>query len=388
MRERVRIRDIRPSQTNPREEFGDIAALAETIRATGGEPVNPPVLVRDGNVYRIVDGERRYRALCETYGKGSDREVAALVFDGWGEADEAVAMMATDDKRSLSERERARGVQQMLTLGVDEERAARASRATGAQVSAARKVARLVPEGVQPTLDQMLAASELPEEDAERVLAASNWQWEVADIRERDRRARRREQIRRALDESESTPIPFTPLHRQRGGALHIPRLELRGAEIAQSRVDPDPVAGALYVLEDLERRPLARLEGPRAHAPRLDGAHGRPRRGVVPRRGYRPHRGLDAGLAHRLARQQRDVLRAVIRVVDATLPRVPAGYRHPEGVVGEPRRHPVRHRPADDPAGPYARHDRQVEPPLARARVGDVGEPRAVRAVRAEFCV
>ena len=200
MRERVRIRDIRPSQTNPREEFGDIAALAETIRATGGEPVNLPVLVRDGNVYRIVDGERCYRALCEIYGKGSDCEVAALVFDGWGEADEAVAMMATDDKRSLSERERARGVQQMLTLGVDEERAARASRATGAQVSAARKVARLVPEGVQPTLDQMLAASELPEEDAERVLAASNWQWEVADIRERDRKARRREQIRRALE--------------------------------------------------------------------------------------------------------------------------------------------------------------------------------------------
>lgn len=73
--------------------------------------------------------------------------------------------------------------------------------------------------------------------------------------------------------------------------------------------MDPDPVAGALYVLEDLERRPLARLEGPRVHALRLDGAHGRPRRGVVPRRGYRPHRGLDAGLAHRLARQQRDVM-------------------------------------------------------------------------------
>ena len=62
------------------------------------------------------------------------------------------------------------------------------------------------------------------------------------------------QQIRKA---SESTPIPFTPLRRHLDGALHIPRLELRGAEIAQSRVDPDPVVEALYVLEDLERRPL-----------------------------------------------------------------------------------------------------------------------------------
>ena len=76
--------------------------------------------------------------------------------------------------------------------------------------------------------------------------------------------------------ESESTPIPFTPLRRHLDGALHIPRLELRGAEIAQSRVDPDPVVEALYVLEDLERRLLARLEGPRVHALRLDEAHER----------------------------------------------------------------------------------------------------------------
>lgn len=43
-------------------------------------------------------------------------------------------------------------------------------------------------------------------------------------------------------DSIESTPIPFTPLRRHLDGALHIPRLELRGAEIAQSRVDSDPV--------------------------------------------------------------------------------------------------------------------------------------------------
>ncbi len=196
----VPLRDIRPSGQNPRRDFGDIGALAETIRATGGEPVNPPVLVRDGNVFRIVDGERRYRALVKIYGKDSDRGVAALVYDALDDANEAVAMMATDDKRQLAEEERARGVQQMLLLGVDAERVAAASRATRGQVAAARMMAPLVPVGAQVTLDQMLAASELPEGDAERVLGARDWRWVLSDIKERDRKAKRSAQVRAALE--------------------------------------------------------------------------------------------------------------------------------------------------------------------------------------------
>ena len=80
----VRLGDIRPSEQNPREDFGDIGALARSIEATGGEPLNPPVVVADGNVYRIVDGERRYRALSSIYGE--DREVSALVADTMDEA--------------------------------------------------------------------------------------------------------------------------------------------------------------------------------------------------------------------------------------------------------------------------------------------------------------
>lgn len=104
----VRLGDIRPSEQNPREDFGDIGALARSIEATGGEPLNPPVVVADGNVYRIVDGERRYRALSSIYGE--DREVSALVADTMDEANELVAMLATDDKRQLTEAERARNL--------------------------------------------------------------------------------------------------------------------------------------------------------------------------------------------------------------------------------------------------------------------------------------
>ena len=181
---KVPLSAIEQSGQNPRRDFGDIEALADTIRATGGEPVNPIVAVADGNVYRIVDGERRYRALREIYGRREpDREVSVLAYDSMDAANECVAMLATDDKRGLSEEERARGVQQMLVLGVKTERIARASRATRGQVVAARKMADMVPEGRQATLDQMLAASELPNAMAERVLAADDWESEARRCR-------------------------------------------------------------------------------------------------------------------------------------------------------------------------------------------------------------
>lgn len=183
----VRLGDIRPSEQNPREDFGDIGALARSIEATGGEPLNPPVVVADGNVYRIVDGERRFRALSSIYGE--DREVSALVSESMDEANELVAMLATDDKRQLTEAERARGVQQMLVLGIDEQRIERASRATAGQIRAARKLRGSI-EGRQVTLDQLEAASAFDDEkDVEAVLAAGDgWAGKADSIRRRNER--------------------------------------------------------------------------------------------------------------------------------------------------------------------------------------------------------
>lgn len=183
----VRLGDIRPSEQNPREDFGDIGALARSIEATGGEPLNPPVVVADGNVFRIVDGERRYRALSSLYGE--DREVSALVADTMDEANELVAMLATDDKRQLTEAERARGVQQMLVLGVDEQRIERASRATAGQIRAARRLRGSI-EGRQVTLEQLEAASAFDDEkDVEAVLAAGDgWAGKADSIRRRNER--------------------------------------------------------------------------------------------------------------------------------------------------------------------------------------------------------
>lgn len=181
----VRLGDIRPSGQDPREDFGDIGALARSIEATGGEPLNPPVVVADGNVFRIVDGERRYRALSSIYGE--DREVSALVAESMDEANELVAMLATDDKRQLTEAERARGVQQMLVLGIDEQRIERASRATAGQIRAARRLRGRIDAGAQVTLEQLEAASAFEDEkDIEAVLAAGDgWAGKADGIRRR-----------------------------------------------------------------------------------------------------------------------------------------------------------------------------------------------------------
>lgn len=200
----VRLGDIRPSGQNPREDFGDIGALARSIEATGGEPLNPPVVVADGNVFRIVDGERRYRALSSIYGE--DREVSALVADTMDEANELVAMLATDDKRQLTEAERARGVQQMLVLGIDEQRIERASRATAGQIRAARRLRGSI-EGRQVTLEQLEAASAFDDErDVEAVLAAGEgWAGKADSIR---RRVKREESIAEDYDALGDAGIP------------------------------------------------------------------------------------------------------------------------------------------------------------------------------------
>ena len=115
---RVRTADVYPSEANPRRDFGDLDALAASFELNPkhpGEPMNPPLLVRDGEVYRIVDGERRWRAMSKAGTKAFD----AVVCDDWADADAALAMLATDDKKPLDEVERSRGVQRALLLGVE-----------------------------------------------------------------------------------------------------------------------------------------------------------------------------------------------------------------------------------------------------------------------------
>lgn len=197
IKKHVPMASVVPSGQNPRRDFGDISALARTIEATGGQPVNPIVVVQDGETYRIVDGERRWRAMREL---GAER-VEAIVFHDWGEAEEAVAMLATDDKRTLSEEERARGFQSMLALGVSDEVAGAASGLEPSVVRRVRRVAAEAPE--QTTLDAMIAASEFEDErDRAKVLEAADPARCASRIREERKQEAARATVRSLLEGS------------------------------------------------------------------------------------------------------------------------------------------------------------------------------------------
>ncbi len=58
----IKLDDIIPDKNQPRREFNEtqLAALADSIRENG--VVQPIVVVKEGNKYKIVAGERRWRA--------------------------------------------------------------------------------------------------------------------------------------------------------------------------------------------------------------------------------------------------------------------------------------------------------------------------------------
>lgn len=174
-----------PDPNNPRKDFGDLDVMADTFELDGsprpGEPINPPVVVPDGvsargQMYRIIDGERRWRAMTK---RGQVERCLAVVCDSADEAYAMAAMLATNDKESLTEAELSRGVQQMLAVGVAPEKVDKAARL---KRGTARRVAKVAREGTEQTsIDQLLAAEELSGRDpegAEAVLAAGAEDWE------------------------------------------------------------------------------------------------------------------------------------------------------------------------------------------------------------------
>lgn len=165
-----------PDPNNPRRDFGDLDALAGTFELNAvrpHEPVNAPVVVPDGSkdgfqAYRIVDGERRWRAMVKA---GAVAACACVVCDA-DEAASMAAMVATDDKARLTDAELSRGVQQMLAVGVAPEQVDKAARL---KHGTARRVARVASDGTgQMSIGHLLAAEAFEDEEArERVLAAT-----------------------------------------------------------------------------------------------------------------------------------------------------------------------------------------------------------------------
>lgn len=174
----VSIDDVYPDKNNPRQHFEDIEDLAASFDLNTerpGEPFTPPILVRDGGIYRIVDGERRYKAL-KLRRKTS---FTANVCEDLDEVNTIMAMLATDNKQPLSDLEKSRGVQQSLLLGVDPAKIDKAVK--GAKSKRIKSAMAKVHDAAEDmTLDRLLAIDEFSDDEqvVEQLTNCSEKAWE------------------------------------------------------------------------------------------------------------------------------------------------------------------------------------------------------------------
>lgn len=226
----VAISSIVASDLNARRDYSDVAELAEAIRATGGQPVNP-IIVRpmsDGT-YRIIDGERRYRALCSIGAETTD----VYVYPDTTDAAEALAVLATDSKRRLDGTEVMRAYQQVLDLGVDDERV---GLAVGLDADAVRRTRRVPRELIteQTTLDALIAAAddEFSEEERKAIISEGERTWgdpaaQADRIRKRHVKERAQGEARAALvdefgEDVEFHEQPTSAWAAERDGLLYV----------------------------------------------------------------------------------------------------------------------------------------------------------------------
>ncbi len=201
----IKLSDIVPDENNPRKDFGDLNALARTFEANTyapGQPYNAIVVVTDGPVYRIADGERRYRAMLI-----NGVEVCnAVVCGDYEEADSMIAMLASDAKEPLTEAERANAVQRALLLGVAPKTVENIGRLKKGQ---AKKIKAFVDNGMaaQATIDQILEAYDVREKGADEAAVQSildakeeDWKTIASDVRARMKREALTEEAERILN--------------------------------------------------------------------------------------------------------------------------------------------------------------------------------------------
>lgn len=93
--------------------LGDVTGLARSIEVNG--QIAPLIVVADGEAYQLIAGHRRTAAM-KSLGL---EEANAYVMDGWDDAQIAQILNAENNHRKeLTEAERGRGIQTMLSLGV------------------------------------------------------------------------------------------------------------------------------------------------------------------------------------------------------------------------------------------------------------------------------
>lgn len=256
----VSIDDVYPNENNPRKKFEGIKELAASFdlnKERPGEPFIPPILVRDGGIYHIVDGERRYRAM-------QSRKLAkftANVCEDFDEANALVAAMATDDKQPLSDIEKSRGVQQMLLLGVDP---ASVDKATKGKNRAKRvnHAMILVDDAAEDmSLDRLLAIDEFADdkEAVEELTNCSEKEWpKIAD----ELRTRKKRRLEYSVLRKEIEKRGWKIVGHQPEGYKYRTYVELSQLNFVAENYQKSLANGAVFVLHewDFERKAYAEM--------------------------------------------------------------------------------------------------------------------------------
>ncbi len=142
----IAVERLLPPKDNPRETFGDVAALAASIRTYG--VLQPLVVVEEQPAgYRIVCGERRWRAALSI---GLSRLPCHVRDFDEGQCQEAM-LVENLQRRTLRPIEEARAYERLIKLG-------------HRQTDIAERVGRS-----QGHVSRRLALLELPAEDQRRV---------------------------------------------------------------------------------------------------------------------------------------------------------------------------------------------------------------------------
>ena len=171
----LRVEDIDPDPNQPRQEMRNIEELAASIRALG--QLQPVIVQAIGNRYRLLGGERRWRAH-QLLGLDTIFARVAVTDD---EA-EILISMADNLAEPLTDSERSRGAQRAFAFDVPVERIAEATGLDSLTVARAYQGYRIVRDPVAAedmSLDRLATIEEFADDPdvVEMLTNASEKEW-------------------------------------------------------------------------------------------------------------------------------------------------------------------------------------------------------------------
>ena len=108
--EKLKITQVEPNRNQPRKHFDEEALeeLAESIKRYG--VIQPIIVVKKGEYYEIVAGERRWRASK----KAGLTEIPAIVREGSERTNKEIALIENVQREDLNAYEKAIGIKELM----------------------------------------------------------------------------------------------------------------------------------------------------------------------------------------------------------------------------------------------------------------------------------